>query len=310
MNEDIPQFRSYQEEVLARWTNKPIIIASQSELKKQQLSDFGFEDIATSIAIPESVEQNLAHELNEIGGIKSYLAEQGEDIARHIAGAKVRYVIEHSPVPEDATVLGFDTAPVLWSRTDEFGDDTPEHLEKPLTVEAGRKMIHDIINKTAQGCIIRRKRIASYSTQYLSPEDAQMVITNFSAVLRPGTISIISAVAGSFPHNRQQIIGVANEASLYSTAIDEVCDDPYGIEVLADKVADLMGERIVKISGAIDYSDNYIADLLKLKELKIEIMEDTVVGLNHYQGFSQQSLVLLLAHAEASEQTQKTSANS
>ena len=76
-------------------------------------------------------------------------------------------------------------------------------------------------------------------------------------------------------------------------------NDDYALEILGDKVAELIGDRITKISGGIDYTDMAIRDLLKLSELKIEILENTITGTEHYLGLSQPSFLMLLASARS-----------
>jgi Maf-like protein len=305
MNEGGPKFHTPTEEILAYWNKYPVVLASQSDFRKSQLESLGFSDVSKSERIPVAIEADRSKELDASQGIPSYYADDGRDIVRHIAGAKVQYILDHQTINSEAIVLGFDTAPLIWHYDAEEDDFDFEHLEKPNTTEEGRRLIQWVIAITAKGCHVREERIKRLQTQFASlPEDmAQSTIKNLTATLDIGTISVESAAAGSFPNNRSQVLGFSEEISLFSQTINEMRNDSYALEILGDKVAEIIGDRVTQISGGIDYTDSAIRDLLKLSELKIEILENTITGTDHYLGFSQTAFILLLAHARADERT-------
>lgn len=304
MYEGGPKFHTPTEELLAYWNKHPIVLASQSDFRKAQLESLGFNEVLKSEPTPETIETNYAEELNKSQGISSYYAEDGRDIVRHIAGAKVTYILDHQTIDPQAIILAFDTAPLIWLHNLEDDDFSFEHLEKPNTVEEGKQLINRVIKMTAEGCKVREERITKLQNQFASlPSDIQhSTITNLTAVLDIGTISIVSGAAGSFPNNREQVLGFSDEVSLFSQTINEMRNDDYALDILSDKVAELMGERITKISGGIDYTDMAIRDLLKISELKIEILENTITGTGHYLGLSQPSFLMLLASARSEKQ--------
>lgn len=299
MHEASPNIRTKEQELISFWSKYPVVLASQSDFRKHQLIELGFSQVTASASIPESIETTQAKDLNESQGIPSYYADDGRDVVRHIAGSKVRYVLDHQQVGPEAIILAFDTAPLIWCFDKEKDEYTFEHLEKPKGLEEGRILIQHIITKTAVGCLLRQKRIAEYQKQFADlPSDVkETTITNLTAVLDIGTISIVSAASGSFPSNRNQVLGFSDEVSLFSHTIDEMANDPQALEVLGDKIAALMSERVTQISGGIDYTDNFIRDLLNIEELKLNIQEGTTVGINHYLGLSLTSLLILLAYA-------------
>ena len=109
----------------------------------------------------------------------------------------------------------------------------------------------------------------------------------------------MSAAAGSFPNNRLKVLGFSDKISLFSQAINVMKHDDYALDILSDKVVELMRGNSNQMSGGIDYTDIAIRDLLKISELKIDVMEDTITGTEHYLGLSYQSLLILLAHAKS-----------
>ena len=301
MYEGEQKFHTSAEELVAYWNKYPIVLASQSDFRKAQLESLGFNEVLKSEPTPETIETSYAEELNKSQGISSYYAEDGRDIVRHIAGAKVTYILEHQTIDGEAVVLTFDTAPLIWHYS--AGEDTVsfEHLEKPKTIEDGKRLISRVIKMTAEGCKVREERIKKIQNQFASlPDDIKhSTITNLTAVLDIGTISIVSGAAGSFPNNREKVLGFSDEVSLFSQTIHEMRNDDYALDILSDKVAELMGDRINQISGGIDYTDMAIRDLLKISELKIEILENTITGSEHYLGLSQPSFLMLLASARS-----------
>lgn len=303
MHEGGPKFHTPTEEILAYWNKYPVVLASQSDFRKSQLESLGFSDVSKSERIPVAVEADRSKELDASQGIPSYYADDGRDIVRHIAGAKVQHILDHQTINPESIVIGFDTAPLIWHYDTEEDDFDFEHLEKPTTIEEGRRLIQWVISITAKGCRVREERIKRLQTQFASlPEDmVQSTIKNLTATLDIGTISVESAAAGSFPNNRSKVLGFSEEISLFSQTINEMKNDSYALEILGDKVAEIMGDRVTQISGGIDYTDLAIRDLLKLSELKIEILENTITGTDHYLGFSQTAFILLLAHARADE---------
>jgi len=301
MFEADPHIRTKEQELIAFWCNHPVVLASQSDFRKQQLEALGFTNVTASMPIPESVETTRAEDLNASQGIPSHYATDGRDVVRHIAGSKVHHVLKHQKVDSEAIILAFDTAPLIWKFDEEKDDYVFEHLEKPKEVAEGRALITHIITVTAAGCLLRQKRIAEYQKEFaqLPPDIRDTTITNLTAVLDIGTISIASAVAGSFPTNRNRVLGFADDIPLFSHTINEMANDPQALEQLADKITELMGDRVTQISGGIDYTDNYIRDLLHIEELKLNFQEGTTVGSNHYLGLSLPNLLVLLATARA-----------
>lgn len=301
MIESGPKFHSPTEELFAYWNKHPVVLASQSDYRKSQLESLGFSDVVKSIPVPETVEADYAEELNTVQGIASYYADDGRDVVRHIAGAKVHYILEHQTVDKAAIVLAFDTAPLLWRYDASEEKMVFEHLEKPKNPEDGQKLIAHVIAVTAEGCRLRAQRLSEMEAQFaaLPAEQRDETIANLSAVLDMGTIEIASAAAGSFPNNRARVLGFSEEVSLFSQAIYDMRNDAYALEILSDKVIAIMGDRVSNISGGIDYTDSNIQDLLQISELKISILKDTLTGQDHYQGLSRAAFVQLLAHARA-----------
>lgn len=175
-------------------------------------------------------------------------------------------------------------------------------MEKPRTKEEGQKLISKIINETANGCRHRAQKIALWQKQFASlPEDVRNeTIATLTAGLKVGTITISNAAAGSFPYNRSEIIGLCEDISIFSEAINSMKDDVHALEVLSDKIVTCMGDRICTISGGIDYSDPYIQDLLQLSEVGTSALEleKEPVGIDHYRGISKTALIKLIAQAK------------
>lgn len=301
--ESSPKHSSHENALLERWKRVPIIVVSQSKFRISQLEKIGFTNISTSASIPADVEVETAITLNNTGGIKSYYSSDGHDVTRYVAGAKVQYILDNEDVPHDAVILGFDTAPVVWKYDLETEEDSFLHLEKPQSSEELCEMILSTVMATAVGCSERKKRLEEFApiaSLQDNVEDQEMVMNNYQAFIKPGSISIVSSVAGSFPQNRT-VRGFSDEVQLFSRAIDAMRHDQQALELLSEKIFEIMRESGMSISGGIDFSDVYIQDLLKLEELKPEFQEGTTVGLDLYLGFPKKAFITLLASIETKE---------
>jgi len=187
----------------------------------------------------------------------------------------------------------------------EFSTNTEElsfeHLEKPKDLESSRILVQKIVHTTAEGCIIREQKIKQFFNSLgiqHTDEDRLMMMQNYSATIKLGTISVISAVAGSFPASNRSVSGVADTICLFSHAIDQCKHTPIELSKLADQIFQIMGEKALKISGGIDYSDPQIKNLLSLEEIQFS-EDDTNTKDTSYQSFSERGLIQLLLLAEA-----------
>lgn len=298
--ENTPNHTPHIEEVLSKWKKTPIILASGSIHRKQQLEMLGFSDVTNSEYIPDEVEIRTASALNVQGGIPSFLNQTGSDIARHIAGAKVEYVLNQGNILPEAVVIGFDIAPVIWTTNMDTGKLSFEHLEKPVDHEASQLLIEKVIHTTAEGCVLREQKIKDFLSTIGTNhtiEDKTMMVKNYSATVRTGTITIISATAGSFPGNDRQIVAVADTIHLFSHTIDSHKLNKDALTQIARAVFTEMGNTALTISGGIDYTNEKIKDILQLEEIHF-FEDDSDTDISSYQSFSERSLTQLLLLAE------------
>ncbi len=92
---------SESEKLLQSWKKGPVILASGSSFKLENLRALGFEHV-TSVSAPEAVEEAV---FDHVEGRSMHMHEM---VAAMVAREKVSYVVDQG-APADALVCGFDT---------------------------------------------------------------------------------------------------------------------------------------------------------------------------------------------------------
>ena len=286
------------------WKRGHTILASSSEFRKERLKEFGFTDVETTTNIPETIEIELAHDMElQSGAPKTHRDSDGRHFSEHIAAAKVRHTLDTENIDSDALVVGFDTTAVVYSDTAEGQMvGIPVSAEKYETILETKKAILERFLTLYDGIKVQQKRLAGFlEIQKLigsSDEDIKTTMEEHSAGIRFGNIYINTGVAIAFPDEHNSIHRFSEEVRLFSHAIAETEGNSQALEKLIALIIESQGEdKTLSISGGIDYADSYVRDILKIEEFLSfgKSIEDE--GL--YRGFAPKALhTILQSHAE------------
>jgi predicted house-cleaning NTP pyrophosphatase (Maf/HAM1 superfamily) len=311
---DMEQFSPFEktpaERQVETWKHGHTILASSSEFRKERLEEVGFTDVETVENIPESVETELANDMERNSGApKTHWDSDGRHFSEHIAAAKVRHILDTENVDGDILVVGFDTTAVVYDQaTEEQMMGVPISAEKYKTIlETKESILSRFVTlfdgiKTQQAKLTRfleiQKSIGS------SDEDIKTAMEGHGAGIRLGNIYINTGVAVAFPNNHESISRFSKETRLFSHSIAETDGTTQALEKLVDLVIKSQGEeKTLSISGGIDYADSYVRDILKIEEFIPfgKPVEDEDL----YRGFASKALqVILHNHAEESLQSE------
>lgn len=306
--ESLPSLDANQQQIaeqIERWKQSPVILASRSAFRKQQLETFGFQDVTPSDSLPDELESDRAEILHQgDGAAETHWDADGSHLSEHIAAAKVEYVLNNQTIPTKALVIGFDTTAVVYDTASaEKPMGIPRSKEKFATLEAARENILEQFARVAHGCCELHEKLTAFSEQldqyHWSEEDTQMAMTGHVAGIRRGHIFIHTGVAVAFPaelDTEQSIHRWTEKIKLFSQALYEAREDPVAREKLVDAVMQALGEQVLDISGGIDYSNRVVQDILQLSEQPGADSAAEAV----YKGFSERALATLL-HLHAHE---------
>lgn len=280
------------------WKKAPIILASGSRFRLEQLEDYGFSDVSAAEPIPEQVESETASQMQASGQAPSTHHDgDGRNFSEHIAAAKVSYVINNQKPDPGTLIIGFDTTPVIYEKpTQEQIMGTPSSSEKYTNLEEARQGIFAQFKTISAGCIETKEKMNQFEKIQReiggSEEDIQQVLNGALAGQRRGKIYVQTGVAVATPQEHDLISHFTDEVQLYSDSIAATDGNEQALEILVEQTLEQMGDRVFDISGGVDYSDSYIRDLLGIKEITLSehISEEKL-----YQGFPTQALTAALS---------------
>ncbi len=105
-----PEVSPEVQDTLERWYNGPVVLASGSSYRRQQLIDMGFKHV-TALSVPDPTEHHV-HAWWEKRPFGTFFDSRKTDGAVAVAYAKVQYILETQDIPPDALVCAFDTMPM------------------------------------------------------------------------------------------------------------------------------------------------------------------------------------------------------
>lgn len=278
------------------WKTGPTILASSSSFRQDRLIEAGFTDVNLADPIPDWVEANAAALLKEQGLAPTAYDSDGKNFGEIMASAKILYVLENQVVPGDALITAFDTVPVIYdtlTETQPMGSPTTQ--EKFPSFESARVGILEQLKTLANGTIELKNKLAEIEAfgiaENWSTEDIEVSKMSRLIGLRLGKIYILTSVAVCVPERRDLIGTHTQEVQLVSDTLFEVGENDDALEKLADLLIETQGDKTLKISGGINYADNHVRDILKLKE--VTLTPDTASE-DIYHGFSLDALTIAL----------------
>ncbi len=295
--------------LVQKWKHTPVILASSSEYRRNELQNLGYEKVA-AVAVPDEEEKNTHSDIIATEGKRgTFFDKQKTEIPRRIAAAKVAYLLEKMGVPSDALVVAFDTLPMSFRRSDERLKDPSisswpaEHMSKPKNLDEARASIFDLFSYIAAEYIAHESRIQAqiaFETERYEDADPVFIRDLMDAGRLSKLIRINTGMAARFPGELDiQTSSTYIDLRLYK--VYELANQPEKLKLLADRVIELMieqGKDPLNIGGGIDYSDPYVRDLLQVNELDLFLMPEQGIykGLPHkaFEDFVQRNALRIV----------------
>lgn len=277
-----------------------MVLASGSTLRMARLREFGFQNVTAADLIPDALEAHAASILSEHDGApETHWDKDGARMSEFIAAAKVDYVLKHQPIEPETIVFGFDTTAVIYgSASPEKIMGTPRSHEKFSTWKEARVGITEQFMRVAAGCRhLQQKRAEfkqSLSQHDWSEEDIEMTLDGYATGLRQGYIHINTGVAAAFANEHRDTDPIhrwTHEIKLFSQSLYTARENPHAVEKLVELVMETLGDKVLQISGGVDYADSHVRDILQLTE---KSLADGQAQEEVYKGFSEEALTILL----------------
>lgn len=273
------------QKLLESWKQGPVILASGSSFKLENLRALGMEH-ASSVSVPEEVEEAVFE------AVEGRTMHMHEMVAAMVAREKVSYVVENG-APEDALVCGFDT--VVMETTGSLSEKKRRYLQKPETREQAASMLvqyfTNLINEKARKDEMTKDLIDSAERMGRTDAIEPMLSVGYPQTL----IHITTGMAVRLPHGGDTVEMIPSTIRYSPGAL-------YALAPLADSEREAKVRRIVEdalsimdenerwrsVTTGIDYADPRIKELLELTEAKIfSDMDESEIGIT--KGMPQQA---------------------
>ncbi|HYE23507.1 MAG TPA: Maf family protein [Candidatus Paceibacterota bacterium] len=273
------------EKLLESWKTGPVILASGSRLKLENLRALGIPQ-ATSTSVPEEVEERVFE------AVEGRTMHMHEMVAAMVARNKVDYVIAQG-VPNDALVCAFDT--VVMETTGSLEKKRRRYLQKPESMEKAKENLTKYFSNLIEGKLWKDEVTADLietAERMGKPEALESLL---SVGYPQELIHITTGMAVRAPGKGEEVDMIPSTIRLKPNALYALASLPplerrIRVSEIVDKTLSAMdeNERWRAVTTGIDYSDPRIKDLLGLEEAKVFAeMDDTEVGV--VQGMPQQA---------------------
>lgn len=287
------------EALVHSWKQGPVVLASGSSLKLENLRALGMEH-ATNMPVPEEVEEKV---FDQFDGRPMHMHEM---VAAIVAKQKVAYVVE-SGVPDDALVCAFDTV-VMETRGSHGEEKKRTYLQKPETREQATAGLIEYFTHLVEGKIWKDETLKDLIEDAARSGRPESLESLRSIGYPQALVHITTGMAVRVPHAGDNIDMIPSTIrltpnALFDLAPLEVDERQARIEELVEKALSIMdeNERWRSVTTGIDYSDPRIKALLGLAEAKIfNDMDESEVGIIQgmpQQAFDQYLMALAKEHA-------------
>ncbi len=273
------------EKLVQSWKQGPVILASGSSLKLENLRALGMPQ-ATGMAVPEEVEEDI---FERVEGRPMHMQEM---VAAMVAKAKVEFVLTKG-VPNDALVCAFDT--VVMETKGSLKDKKWTYLQKPETREQATAGLIEYFTNLVEEKIKKD----DITRDLIEAAERSSMLEGIKPLLSIGypqtLVHITTGMAVRLPHAGDEIDMIPSTIRLTPNVLYDLtplaADERQArIEDIVEKALSVMdeNERWRSITTGIDYSDPRIKELLGLTEAKIfDEMDESEVGI--IQGMPQQA---------------------
>lgn len=281
---NIERSTSNSEKLLASWKQGPVVLASGSSFKLENLRALGMAH-ATSSSVPEEVEEAL---FENVEGREMRMHEM---VAAMVAREKVSYVVSKG-VPDNALVCGFDT--VVMETTGSLSEKKRRYLQKPETREQAAEGLFEYFTNLVEGYAWKNEVTKDLVAESVRMGRREVLDPMLSVGYPQSIIHITTGMAVRLPGAGDEIEMIPvtvrlNPEALYSLAALPVEEREVRIKELVEKALSVMDqdERWRSITTGIDYADPRIKEILGLTEAKIfDDMDESETGIT--KGMPQQ----------------------
>lgn len=284
-NPGIERAVSASEKLFQTWKQGPVILASGSRLKLENLRALGIPQ-ATNESVPEEVEDDV---FKIFDGRPMHMHEM---VAAIVAKEKVAHVVE-SGVPDDALVCAFDT--VVMETTGSLQTKKRRYLQKPETREQATADLTKYFTNLVEGKIWKDELNADLIEEATRLNKLEAMEPYLSVGHPQALVHITTGMAVRLPHAGDKIEMIPSTIRLRPNALYELTaltseERQKKIAEVVEKALTIMdeNERWRSVTTGIDYSDPRIKELLGLEEAKLfSFMDDSEHGI--MQGMPRQA---------------------
>lgn len=271
-------------EFLRDWLAGPVVLASSSEVRRNQLESLGFKKEKISLApVPDNAEREALEDYQK-KFTGNHFAPFRTDDTKMIAAAKVNYVLSHGDVPADALVVAADTVPHY------FKDGGPdgylaEVMHKPKDREDAKRQIKEAFSEIIKQYLVFREahegvrkagahkpNIDSLAERLkLGWKDIQIEVSTGIAVCLPKEIDIemFNEEVAVLPERLYKLVedclvGVDrhfSEPEIKTTLVEVDLE----LDKLIDRLLEISGDRVTHVSGGIPWSDSAVREFMQVK---------------------------------------------
>lgn len=251
------------EQVLERWFNGQLYVATSANYRLRRLAEMGFKDIHP-VAVDGDIEKRLQISISQIK-YHGHFDPYSRGAAAAIAEAKCQALIEAQSVPADAMVFAADTFPCIFKK--ETAPDAltsrwkPEALHK-LPPTAAREDIKERIEETISTLLDGYKRYRqiheAIRAETKKEGDEAFLKTlesrDFERARMLGHMSmrveVTTGIAIRFP-NETKIKNYSATAALFPERIYRIADNhPNATEAQTTRLIGRLAEQILRIMEA------------------------------------------------------------
>jgi len=281
----------HEDEVVARleqFKHTPVYFASGSERKAHILRNSGIFSEVFLVSAPGAVDREPFDHQRFLDTYEDdFFAHFKTEAPSAVAKGKLESIIEAGQVSDDVFLLAADTMPQFFPDTDEPGNDLNKpmeaiSMERPKTIEEAKRQMLYVFKSIIRDYVDFRNLLHFQAEDMIRRDQPEDKIKRTLDIMWCGRLSscvkVNTGIAIRFPQAKN-ISTFSEEINIYPQAlydiVEQELDGDYGalsedndvrIEAPIQKTEDLVakkidelialqGEKVLQVSGGIDYSD-------------------------------------------------------
>ena len=261
-------------DLLSKWQNGPVILASSSPFRLKTLQKLGFQNVTTQ-AMPDALEKDVNYQIIENKG-PSWQDPYSYNLPELVAESKLEYLISQNHPPNDALLVSLDTLAMAFRYTPK-DHQIPQPMwsshpfPKAETLEDLRKIMLSNFRQITKA----DRHFSEITSKMLKPKEAAL---NLGFGYLPRLIMINTGLALRLP-NQPEIVTARISSRLELNHVYSLNNNIKDLKQLIDQIfaiTEKSGRSPLKISGGIDYGNPEILKLLDAKEILIKDFSSTM----------------------------------